>query len=471
MSNVKRPALEGTVAVRDDRRLSFAEYGSRAGPRSCGCTERPGARRQIPLEARAYAEQHGLRIIGIDRPGIGSSTPHLYPNVLDWTRRPRDPARHPGDRHGPADRPVGRRPLRAGRRRGAARPGARGRGARRRRARPGARTRVDGGVDPARGPARAAAVARAGAARGRADRCHPAGAAAGRARASTCTPPCSRPATRTCSSRPEFKAMFLDDLLNGSRFQTSAPLNDLVLFTRRLGLHGRRRDGAGALVARRRRPHRAVRARSAHGRPAARRHAEGDRRGEPPRRARHRPGGARHADGARPAARPPARPRTRPRNPITGVQAPHGPQWWPQLHTCHFDAHDHHRRRDRWGRRISTPEMKEVTVTARTATAPARRGASSTSTPRRPRCARTSSGPSAAYSALPVNLDWTPQPAQSGHLPRRAVLDRAGRVRGGDRLRAARLEPPAVRDHRGADGRRPRAPATPTRPTSASSTP
>ncbi len=35
--------------------------------------------------------------------------------------------------------------------------------------------------------------------------------------------------------RPEFKAMFLDDLLNGSRFQTSAPLNDLVLFTREWG--------------------------------------------------------------------------------------------------------------------------------------------------------------------------------------------------------------------------------------------
>ena len=29
--------------------------------------------------------------------------------------------------------------------------------------------------------------------------------------------------------------MFLDDLLNGSRFQTSAPLNDLVLFTRHWG--------------------------------------------------------------------------------------------------------------------------------------------------------------------------------------------------------------------------------------------
>ena len=36
-------------------------------------------------------------------------------------------------------------------------------------------------------------------------------------------------------SRPEFKAMFLDDLLNGSRFQTSAPLADLVLFTREWG--------------------------------------------------------------------------------------------------------------------------------------------------------------------------------------------------------------------------------------------
>ncbi len=29
--------------------------------------------------------------------------------------------------------------------------------------------------------------------------------------------------------------MFLDDLLNGSRFQTSAPLSDLILFTREWG--------------------------------------------------------------------------------------------------------------------------------------------------------------------------------------------------------------------------------------------
>ena len=86
MSNVKRPALEGTVAVRYDRRLSFAEHGSRRGPAIVWMHRTPGASRQIPLEARAYAEEHGLRIVGIDRPGIGSSTPHLYADILDWTR-------------------------------------------------------------------------------------------------------------------------------------------------------------------------------------------------------------------------------------------------------------------------------------------------------------------------------------------------------------------------------------------------
>ncbi len=43
------------------------------------------------------------------------------------------------------------------------------------------------------------------------------------------------PGDKNLLSRPEFKAMFLDDLLNGSRFQTSAPISDLVLFTRDWG--------------------------------------------------------------------------------------------------------------------------------------------------------------------------------------------------------------------------------------------
>ena len=40
---------------------------------------------------------------------------------------------------------------------------------------------------------------------------------------------------RRLLNRPEFKAMFLDDLLNGSRKQFSAPLADLLLFSRHWG--------------------------------------------------------------------------------------------------------------------------------------------------------------------------------------------------------------------------------------------
>jgi pimeloyl-ACP methyl ester carboxylesterase len=36
-------------------------------------------------------------------------------------------------------------------------------------------------------------------------------------------------------ARPEFRAMFLDDLLNGARFHVGAPLADVILFTRHWG--------------------------------------------------------------------------------------------------------------------------------------------------------------------------------------------------------------------------------------------
>jgi len=233
MSNVKRPALEGTVAVRDDRRLSFAEYGSRRGSAIVWMHGTPGARRQIPLEARAYAEEHGLRIVGIDRPGIGSSTPHLYADILDWTRDLEilldtlgiDTLRLIGLSGG------GPYVLAAG----VAMP-----------------ERVHGvgilgGVAPTTGEdavgggmiqlavrlAPLLSIARV-----------PLGVAL--TGAIRLVRPLAGPALdlyaavqppgdRKLLARPEFKAMFLDDLLNGSRFQTSAPLTDLVLFTRDWG--------------------------------------------------------------------------------------------------------------------------------------------------------------------------------------------------------------------------------------------
>jgi len=233
MSNVKRPALEGTVAVRDERRLSFAEYGSPRGPAIVWMHGTPGARRQIPLEARAIAEAQGLRIIGIDRPGIGSSTPHLYPNILDWTHDLAllldalaiDTARIIGLSGG------GPYALAAG---AALRDRIHGVG-------------VLGGVAPTRGP-----DAAKGGVIQLAVRLAPALVAArvpigilltGAIRlARPIAGPgldlyaaLQPPGDKKLLSRPEFKAMFLDDLLNGSRFQTSAPLSDLVLFTRDWG--------------------------------------------------------------------------------------------------------------------------------------------------------------------------------------------------------------------------------------------
>ncbi len=233
MSNVRRPALEGTVAVRGDRRLSFAEYGSRRGPAIVWMHGTPGARRQIPLEAREYADRVGVRIIGLDRPGIGSSTPYLYPNILDWTQDLEllldtlaiDTVRVIGLSGG------GPYALAAG----AALPDrVHGVG-------------VLGGVGPTRGVdavdggiiqlavhlAPFISVARV-----------PLGM--GLTVAIRLVKPLAGPALDLYASvqpigdknllaRPEFKAMFLDDLLNGSRFQTSAPLNDLVLFTRDWG--------------------------------------------------------------------------------------------------------------------------------------------------------------------------------------------------------------------------------------------
>ena len=301
MGNVKRPALEGTVAVRGDRRLSFAEYGPRRGPAIIWMHGTPGARRQIPLEAREYADRQGVRIIGIDRPGIGSSTPYLYPDVLDWTRDLELVLDTLARRHGPGDRALRRR--------------ARTRWPPARRCRTGCTASAssaawrptrgadaaDGGIDPARRAPRAAARRRPGC-RSASRSPRPSGWSGrwpGRPR------PVRRRAaargTRTCSRARSSRRCSSTTCSTAAGSRPRRALNDLVLFTRHWGFEAADVRRAGALVARRRRPHRAVPARRAPRRPAARRDHDGHRRGEPPRRARHRRGGDQDADGARAA--------------------------------------------------------------------------------------------------------------------------------------------------------------------------
>ena len=84
MMDIDRPQIEGSVAVGHGRRIGFAEFGAAKGRPVVWLHGTPGARRQIPTEARAHAAEHNIRLLGLDRPGVGSSTAHHYRTVLDF---------------------------------------------------------------------------------------------------------------------------------------------------------------------------------------------------------------------------------------------------------------------------------------------------------------------------------------------------------------------------------------------------
>ena len=76
--------VEGTIEVTPDRRLGFAEFGPAKGRAVFWMHGTPGARRQIPEGARIAAEELDVRLIGIDRPGVGASTSYRYDSLLDF---------------------------------------------------------------------------------------------------------------------------------------------------------------------------------------------------------------------------------------------------------------------------------------------------------------------------------------------------------------------------------------------------
>ena len=80
-SDLVPPRDEGTVIVAADRRLGVAEFGPRDGKPVFWFHGTPGARCQVPPAARRGADELGARVIGVERPGTGSSTGHLYPDI------------------------------------------------------------------------------------------------------------------------------------------------------------------------------------------------------------------------------------------------------------------------------------------------------------------------------------------------------------------------------------------------------
>ena len=230
---IARPKLEGNIAVGDNRQIGFAEFGDPQGRAIFWLHGTPGARRQIPMEARVYAEQRQIRLIGIDRPGIGSSTPYQYDTAFAFAEDLRIIADTLGvDKFeviglsggGPytlaCAAAMPDRVVAAG---------------------------VLGGVAPVRGAdaigggvstlvtLAAPVIEVAGApirlaASGLIRLIRPVAEPALYAYARI-----SPEADRRLLVRPEFKAMFLDDLLNGSRKQLAAPFADVVVFARDWG--------------------------------------------------------------------------------------------------------------------------------------------------------------------------------------------------------------------------------------------
>jgi pimeloyl-ACP methyl ester carboxylesterase len=233
MMPIARPKLEGNVAVGDDRQIGFAEFGDPQGRAVFWLHGTPGARRQIPVEARAYAERKHIRLIGVDRPGIGSSTPFQYPNVLAFAEDLRTIADVLGIDEMAVIGLSGGGPYALAC--AAAMPDR------------VVVTGVLGGVAPTIGPdaisggamslgsAMAPLMPVLGlplrwAAVGLIQLVRPLGS-----RAVDMYGRVSPEGDRMLLARPEFKAMFLDDLLNGSRKQMAAPFADVVVFARDWG--------------------------------------------------------------------------------------------------------------------------------------------------------------------------------------------------------------------------------------------
>jgi pimeloyl-ACP methyl ester carboxylesterase len=85
MSDITPPTIEGQVKVRDGRKLGFATFGPADGRPIIWLHGTPGARKQIPEAARLAAYEVGVRFIGVDRPGTGLSTSHLYGSLVEFT--------------------------------------------------------------------------------------------------------------------------------------------------------------------------------------------------------------------------------------------------------------------------------------------------------------------------------------------------------------------------------------------------
>jgi pimeloyl-ACP methyl ester carboxylesterase len=85
IQRIDPPRHEASFRLPDGRHLGYAEFGVAEGPLIVWFHGSPGARRQIPPAVRQAALTLGQRVVCIERPGVGMSTHHVYPNISGWT--------------------------------------------------------------------------------------------------------------------------------------------------------------------------------------------------------------------------------------------------------------------------------------------------------------------------------------------------------------------------------------------------
>lgn len=227
------PRLEGQLRLRSGRRVGFAEYGSPHGRAVLWFHGTPGGRRQLPVAARDAATVRDLRILVLERPGAGESERNLYHDLLGWADDIGSLTEQLGiDRFACVGLSGGGPYVLAC----AARHPARMVG--------GA---VLGGIAPTRGPEAVTGgvvglLARTGAAiqlarepLARIGWVMLRAAVPLRSQLFDLYVRTSPPGDQRVLSRPEMKAMFIDDIVRTYRTQLRGPLADLVLFTRHWG--------------------------------------------------------------------------------------------------------------------------------------------------------------------------------------------------------------------------------------------
>lgn len=84
MRTPHRPIREHRVPVAKGRTLGAAELGDPKGFPVLWFHGTPGGRLQLPPDASTSAEERGIRLFGVERPGTGWSTAHRYPRVRDF---------------------------------------------------------------------------------------------------------------------------------------------------------------------------------------------------------------------------------------------------------------------------------------------------------------------------------------------------------------------------------------------------